>query len=378
MRISAIKSFPVTIDRRRAMFVKVYTDEGLTGLGESGFWGREYAVADAVTSAERILVGQDPTRIDYLWQTMFRGTFWRGGPVLSSAISAIDIALWDLNAKHLGIPLYRMLGGRQRDKVRCYAHLGDVSREEMVERAKQLVSEGFTVVRFAILQDMATGILEPRPAIRRCIGDCEAVRNAVGLDIDITVDVHVRLKPIHAVELCQGLAPMKPYFVEDPVRPETPSSYRLIRDKVDLPIATGEHLAGKWEFKELVEEDLIDYARPDLCVFGGITESKKLAGWCETHHIDMAPHNPLGLVSTSACAHLCTAVPNFGVLELSWRPGVLSEVVSGGPVYEGGFVRPSEAPGLGVELDDEAALAHPAPRWETPHLRREDGSFTDW
>jgi len=378
MKITVVKSFPVLVGKRPSFFVKVYTDEGLTGVGESGLWGRELAVAEAVASAERLLIGEDPSRIDHIWQTLFRGTFWKGGPVLCSAISAIDIALWDLNAKALGVPLYKLLGGKSRDRIRCYAHLGDVSREEMVERAKQYAADGWTVVRFAVLQDLATGILDPKPAIRRCIGDCEAVRAAVGDEVDITIDFHVRLNPNHAIELGRALEPLHPMFLEDPIRAENPASYRLLRQHISLPIATGEHLAGKWEFRELIEEDLIDYARPDLCVFGGLTETKKLAGWCETHFIEMAPHNPLGAVSTSACVSLCTAVPNFGVLELGWRPGVASDVVHGGPKLERGYLIPSEEPGLGVEIDDEAALAHPMERWELMHLKRSDGGFTDW
>jgi len=274
--------------------------------------------------------------------------------------------------------VHRLLGGKSRDRVRCYAHLGDVDRETMVARAKAFVAEGWTVVRYAVLQDLATGVLEPGPAIRRCVGDTAAVRGAVGEDVDIVIDFHVRLNPNYAIELGRALEPYHPFFLEDPIRAENPASYRLVRDHVHLPIATGEHLVGKWEFRELVEQDLINYARPDLCVFGGLTEARKLAGWCETHYIDMAPHNPLGPVSTAACLALCTAVPNFGVLELSWRPGGMSEVIRGGPKLEGGYLIPCEAPGLGVELDEEACAAYPFRRWELAHLRRADGAFTDW
>lgn len=378
MRITAVKPFPVRVGRTRALFVKVETDEGVSGLGESGLWGRELAVAECVRSAERLLVGADPSRIDHLWQVMFRGTFWKGGPVLGAAISAIDIALWDLNAKALGVPAYKLLGGKSRDRVRCYAHLGDVDRETMVSRARELVSQGWTVVRFAVLQDLETGVFEPRRAVRRCIEDFAAVREAVGPDVDIVVDFHVRLSPTYAIELARALEPFHPFFVEDPIRAESPASYRLVREHTSVPIATGEHLVGKWEFRELVEGDLIDYARPDLCVFGGLTEAKKLAGWCETHFVEMAPHNPLGPVSTAACVALCTAVPNFGVLELSWRPGGMGEVVKGGPTLEGGHLIPSESPGLGVELDEAAVESQPFERWELMHLKREDGAFADW
>lgn len=378
MKITSVKPFPVQVGRQRSLFVKVFTDQGITGVGEAGLWGRELAVAECIRSAEAQLVGQDPSRLDHLWQKLFRGTFWRGGPVLGSAISAIDIALWDINAKALGVPVYRLLGGKSRDRVRCYAHLGDVDRDTMVARAQAFVAEGWTVVRYAVLQDMATGVFEPGTAIRRCVGDTAAVREAVGRDVDIVIDFHVRLNPNYAIELGRALEPYHPFFLEDPIRAENPGSYRMVREHVSLPIATGEHLVGKWEFRELIEQDLINYARPDLCIFGGLTEAKKLAGWCETHYIDMAPHNPLGPISTAACLALCTAVPNFGVLELSWRPGMMSEVIRGAPRLEGGYLIPSEEPGLGVDLDEEACRAYPFERWELYHLRRADGAFTDW
>lgn len=379
MKITRVVPFPIKTSRTPALYVKIYTDEGLTGIGESGFWGREHAVAEAVRSAERLLIGEDPSRIDHIWQTLFRGTFWKSGPVLTSAISAIDMALWDIQGKALGVPVYKLLGGKSRDRVRCYAHLGDVDRATMVERARSLVADGWTVVRFAVLQDMATGILEPGPAIRRCIGDCEAVREAVGDDVDIIIDFHVRLTPNYAIQLGRELERFHLLFIEDPIRAESPASYRLVRQHVSAPLATGEHLTGKWQFRELIDEELINYARPDLGIFGGITEAKKLAGWCEAHFIEMAPHNPLGPIATAASVALSTAVPNFGVLELSWRPGVLADIVQGGPTLERGYLIPSEVPGLGVELNEEAALANAlTDRWEPPHLRRLDGSFADW
>jgi len=378
MKITSVTPYPVQVGRQHSLFVSIHTDEGLRGVGEAGLWGRELAVAECVRSAEAQMVGEDPSRVDHLWQKLFRGTFWRGGPVLGAAISAIDIALWDINAQALGAPVYKLLGGKSRERVRCYAHLGDVDRDTLVARAKAYVAEGWTVVRFAVLQDMATGVLEPGPAIRRCVGDMAAVREAVGEDVDIVIDFHVRLNPNYAIELGRALEPYHPFFLEDPIRAENPASYRLVRDHVSLPIATGEHLVGKWAFRELVEEDLINYARPDLCIFGGLTEAKKLAGWCETHYIDMAPHNPLGPVSTAACLALCTAVPNFGVLELSWRPGGMGEVIRGAPRLEAGHLIPSEAPGLGVALDEEACQAYPMERWELHHIRRADGAFTDW
>ena len=394
MKITAVKPFPLNIGGRRQVYVKVYTDEGISGLGEAGLWPGEMPVVEAIRAAERALVGEDPSRLDHLWQKLFRGSFWRGGPVYGAAISAIDIALWDLQGKALGVPVYKLLGGKSRDKVLTYGHLGDVDHDTLVRRAKEMVAAGWKAIRFAVLENVPSRILEPGLAVRQCVKNMAAVREAVGDDIDICIDFHLRLSPAYAVELGRALEPFRPYFIEDPIRFENPASYRQVRDHVHVPIATGEHLTGKWAFAGLIENDLINYARPDLCVFGGLTEARKLAGWCEAHYIDMAPHNPLGPVSSAACVHLCTAVPNFGVLECTWRPGehaynpydrqgqayqrMLSEVISGGPGWEDGYYVASEAPGLGVELNEEAAARYPYEPSDLILLWRKDGSLTDW
>jgi galactonate dehydratase len=377
MKIIEVRPFAVYNAPRNFMFVKVMTDEGIYGLGESGLTGREQAVAGAVEHFNELLKGADPTRIEYLWQKMWRGSFWRGGSALSAAIAAIDIALWDINGKALGLPVYRLLGGKNRDKVRCYCHLQGETPEEYAASALAYVAEGFEVVRFSVQGD-SRGVLEPSKEVRRTVATFEAIRKAVGEDIEIALDIHTRLDPTYAIQLGRALEPYRPFFLEDPIRSENPQSFALLRRHIASPIATGEQLMSKWEFRELIEQDLIDYARIDVCLAGGITESKKIAGWCETHYINLALHNPLGPISTAACLHLDIACPNFGVQELPRKPGFLSEVFPQQVPYERGHLLIPDAPGLGVDIDDTEAAKRPFVYHELPHFRREDGSVTDW
>jgi galactonate dehydratase len=377
MKIIGICPFAVNNGPRNFMFVKVMTDEGIYGLGESGLTGREQAVAGAVEHFGALLVGEDPTRIEYLWQKMWRGSFWRGGSALSAAIAAIDIALWDINGKALGVPVYRLLGGRNRDKVRCYCHLAGSTPEEYVAEARKYVAEGYEVVRFSVQGD-SRGVLEPAVAVRRTIESFEAIREAVGDDVEIALDIHTRLDPTYAIQLGRALEPYRPYFLEDPIRSENPQSFAQLRQHISSPIATGEQRMSKWEFRELIEQDLIDYARIDVCLAGGITESKKIAGWCETHYINLALHNPLGPVSAAACLHLDIACPNFGVQELPRKPGFMAEVFPQQVPYAQGHLLVPETPGLGVDIDEVEAAKRPFVMREMQHYRREDGSVTEW
>jgi len=299
--------------------------------------------------------------------------------VLSSALSAIDIALWDIKGKALGVPVYELLGGRVRDRVVCYPHnVGhgpDI--ESLVESCQQSVEEGWKFVRWGLPQQGE--ILEPAWAIRQGLRQLEAVRKAIGDEIEICFDVHTRRDPADAIQFCRAAAAYRPFFIEDPIRCENPQSYRLLRQQTQVPLAAGEQFSSKWEFRQLIEEDLIDYARVDLCIVGGITEAKKIAGWCETHYIKLAVHNPLGPVSTAACLHLNLACSNFGVQEQPRRPGtMLTDVVPVQVEWEDGYLLPPQRPGLGIEFDREAARRSPFQMRELPHLRRLDGSFTNW
>jgi len=377
MRIARVEPYPISVNGRGYLFVQVTTEDGLTGVGEAGLTWRERAVAEAVHHLASLLVGQDARRIEHLWQVMFRGGFFPADRVICSAISAIDLALWDLRGKALGVPVYDLLGGRVRDRVVCYPHCGGPTPEAIAGAARRLVEQGWRFIRFGV---PARGEeFEPTRAIHDTVAQFAAVREAVGPEIEICLDVHTRLDPADAITLCRLLEPYRPFFVEDPLRSENPGSFRTLARHVSVPLAAGEQFATKWAFRELIEEELIRYARIDLCIVGGLTEARKIAGWCETHYIQIAPHNPLGPVSTAACLHLDLATPNFGVQELARVPGtILTDLFPVQVKFEAGYLLPPDRPGLGVEFDPEAAAAYPYRPGHSPHLHRADGSFTNW
>jgi L-alanine-DL-glutamate epimerase-like enolase superfamily enzyme len=377
MKITRINSLPVWGGGRNYFFVQVETDEGITGVGEAGVTWRELAVAEVVHHLAPLLIGEDPLRIEHLWQRMFRGGFFPAGRIACAAISAIDIALWDILGKALNVPVYQLLGGRVRDRVICYPHAGGASPAELAARSRQLVEEGWKFIRFGLPSEGE--VLEPSRAVRAAIAQFAAVREAVGEEIEIILDIHTRLDPPDAVTLCCALEPYRPYFLEDPLRSENPASFHALRRHVAAPLAAGEQFATKWEFRELIEEELINYARVDVCIVGGLTEARKIAGWCETHYIQLAPHNPLGPVSAAACLHLDLAASNFGVQEMPRRPSTsLTDVCPVQIDWADGYLLPPTRPGLGIEFDAAAARAHPYQECQAPLLRREDGAFTNW
>jgi len=379
MKITNVEAFPVWGGGRNFLFVVVDTDEGIYGVGEGGITGRELAAVGVVEHFKPILVGQDPRRIEHLWQLLFRGGFFPAGRIAASVLSAIDVALWDIRGKALGVPVYDLLGGLVRDRVVCYPHnVGHAMEiESLVESCLQTKAEGWKFVRWGLPQD--GNVLEPTQSIRAALRQMEAVRRAVGDDVEICFDVHTRLDPTDTIQLCRASEQYRPYFMEDPVRSENPSTFHLVRRQTAVPLAAGEQFGSKWEFQQLIENDLIDYARIDLCIVGGITEAKKIAGWCETHYIKLALHNPLGPVSSAACLQLNLATSNFGVQEQPRRTGtVLTDVVPVQPEWQDGYLLPPTRPGLGVEFDREAARKHPFQLRELPTLHRLDGSFTNW
>ena len=380
MKITDITCYPVWGGHRNFLFVVVDTDEGIYGVGESGLTGRELAVTGAIEHFKPLLFGQDPMRTEHLWQLLSRGGFFPHGKILGSAIAAIDIALWDIKGKALGVPVYDLMGGLVRDKVVCYCHLAGghaYGTDVLVEDAERRVAEGWKFIRWGLPNDGK--LLDPGKAVRQTISQFQAVREAVGDEIELCFDIHTRLSPPDAILLCREVAPFRPFFMEDPVRSESPQHYHLLRQKIDVPLAVGEQFASKWDFRELIDHDLIDYARIDLCIAAGFTEGLKIAGWCEGHYIDVAVHNPLGPVSTVACAHFNLAVSNFAVQEQPRKPGdSLTDVVTNQPIWEDGYILAPTEPGLGVGFVREAAAASPFRMTELPHLEREDGSFTNW
>ncbi len=388
MKVTQVKCLTVAGESFQPYcLVKVETDAGVYGLGEVGRVGWSAAVEKAVEQLSELVVGQDPFSTERLWQHMFRASFFPADGVYGCAISAIDIALWDIKGKALDMPVYKLLGGPVRDKVVCYPHNQGGSIEELLDSCRRTVDEGWRFVRWGLPETGGSqtepggeGRLEPVESIRIAQEQMERVRETVGLDIQICFDVHTRLDTAHVISLCKELEPYKPFFIEDPLRSENPSSYRTMARQVRLPLAAGEQWSSKWAFREVIEEELISYARIDLCNVGGLTEALKITHWCETHYIDIAPHNPLGPVSAAACVALCMASTNVGVQEMPRRPGSFD--VDLFPVqieWRDGYAFATDRPGLGVELDEDVAQTRlTKPSGWLPLLRRNDGAFTNW
>ena len=387
MKVTQIRSLPVRDDTGRVyFFVRVDTDAGIYGLGEVGTLGQGRAIMEAIDHLSEVVIGSDPWETERLWQLMFRGNFFPADRVYGCAISAIDIALWDIKAKSAGMPVYKLMGGPTRDKVVCYAHTQGDTIQALVDNCLQRVDEGWKFVRWHqpetsdTDQIEGTGRLEPVESMRIAVEGMARVREAVGPDIQICLDVHTRLDPAHVVQMCKDLEEFKPYFIEDPIRSENPGSYRNLRHQINLPIAAGEQWVSKWPFRQVIEEELIDYARIDLCIVGGLTETLKITHWAETHYIDLAPHNPLGPVSTAACVALCMASTNVGVQEMPSEPGTyLTDLFPVQAGFADGYAFCNDAPGLGIEIDMDVAEARAAdPHGWLPQLKRNDGAFTNW
>ncbi len=377
MKITDITVYPAK-EWRTFLFVVIDTDEGIYGVGEGGITGRELAMAGAIEHLKPLLIGLDPFRTEHIWQLLWRGGFHPAGQILTSAIAAIDIALWDIKGKALGVPVYELLGGLVRDKVMTYNHIQGSSVGEIVDHCQASVEAGWQCLRWGT-NFGPDGVIEPRVALREGIAEWQAIREALGDDVELCYDIHTRLGVSDAIRLCREVEPFRPFFIEDPLRSENPDSYKRLRPQTAVPLAAGEQFGTKWDFRQLIEEEWIDYARVDLCICGGLTESKKIAGWCETHYIDLAVHNPIGPVSTAACLHLNLSCPNFGVQELPRRPGEsLPDVVLNQPEWVDGYLLPPDRPGLGIEFDREAIKRYPFEITGLPIIRRADGSFTNW
>ena len=374
MKITDLKVFPVG----QFIYVKIVTDEGIYGIGEASLSGRSLAVVGALEHhIKPLLIGQDATRIEHIWQDIFRGTFWRGGPVLQSALAGVDIALWDLAGKALGVPTYRLLGGATRDKVLVYRHTGGSTPEQLIETAQRQLEEGWKVLRISPI-DTIEGGFNQKLAVMRGIEHFSALRKAIGDEAEVIFEVHTRLTPTRAIELCNGIEEYHPFFVEDPIRSENPASFATLREHTNVPIGTGEQLPTKWMFRELIEGELIDYIRVDICHTGGITEGKKIATMAEVHYQELACHYTSSPVSSAAMLHLNMSIPNCAVQEYAPSSGWMDEVIQHDLQTEDGYLLPTDAPGLGIDLNEEAAAAYPPTPGEPPHLRREDGSVQDW
>jgi galactonate dehydratase len=383
MKIAAIRPYPVWVGSRNQLIVKVETDAGIYGWGESGLSGRERAVIGAIEHYREFLIGRDPMNAGALWQEMYRSQYFEGGRVLSAAIGAIDIALHDIKGKALGVPVHQLLGGRQRDRVPAFATTSVEFGPEMVEQAKRLVDLGWMCIRLFAAGQSGGPIYEPRESIAATIPWVIRVREAVGHRAILGVEYHHRLSVAEAASFCQKLPSGTLDFIEEPIRDETPEAYETLRKLTDIPFAIGEEFSSKWQFLPYIERGIHQFNRIDICNVGGFTEAMKIAGWSEAHYVDLMPHNPLGPICTAASVHMSAAVANLAWLECRASPVEAAgfdsaELFPIQPQLDGAAYVVPDAPGLGVEVDEEAARRQAFRFWEAPHLRRKDGSHTNW
>ena len=378
MKITAVETIPVD----RYLLAQVHTDAGIIGLGESGAWGFLEASKAAIEKFGVYLVGQDPLRIEHHWQYMARFSHFRGAAIMG-AISAIDIALWDIAGKHFGVPVYQLLGGKTRDKARVYYHVFGDTKEKLIQGVKDAKSQGFTAVGHL------TPFLDENPdvpffkthadKIRDAIETVGAYRDAVGNDVDLCIEIHRRLSPAEAIALGRGIEEFHPFFYEDPILPDNFDAMELVANNISIPIATGERLHSIHEFEMLLKRGAVQYVRPDVCLVGGISHAKKIAALAEAHYVGVVPHNPLSPVSTVACVQLAACIPNFAIQELPTgeHEPPKSEIVKSALTCEDGFLIVPDAPGIGVELAEGAAERHP-PTPRLVHTRLNvDGSVVD-
>ncbi|MFC4006239.1 galactonate dehydratase [Nonomuraea purpurea] len=381
MKIVSMDTFLVP---PRWLFLRVRTDEGVTGWGEPVVEGRAETVRAAVAELSDHLIGADPLRIEDHWQVLTKGGFYRGGPVLSSAVAGIDQALWDIAGKSAGLPVHAMLGGPVRERVRMYAWIGGDRPTEVAELATAQIEAGFTAVKMngsAELTPIDT------PAQTRAVVDrVEAVRAAVGQDNDLVVDFHGRMSTAMARRLLPLLEPYLPLFVEEAVLPEHSPNLAALAAATSIPLATGERLYSRWDFRDVVGHG-IAVAQPDVSHAGGISEVRRIAALAETYDVTMAPHCPLGPISLAASLQLAFAIPNFLIQEqsvgLHYNQGddLLDYLVDPGPLtFTGGHAARTTRPGLGIEIDEAEVerAARRGHRWRSPLWRHADGSFAEW
>ncbi len=367
LKITRLETFLV---RPRWLFLKVHTDAGIVGLGEPITEGRALTCAQAVKEIEPYLVGKDPRRVTHHWQAIYRHAFYRGGPILTSALSGVDMALWDIKGKALGVPVYELLGGPTRTRVRVYAHAGSV------EQMKQQKARGFTAFKTGPAKRRPARYVETPAAVGYAAEKFAELRTAMGNDVDIGIDFHGAISPALAKLLIKALEPYQPMFVEEPCQAQNHDVMAEIARGTHLPIATGERVFTKWGFREVLEKRAASILQPDLCHAGGITECRLIAGMAEAYYASIAPHNPLGPISLAAGVQLAASIPNFLCQEqVSLGEGYLKKPFT---VREGYLDLPT-GPGLGIELDENAMADKIGHDWKNPEsYDAEDGSVVDW
>lgn len=376
MKIIDIKTFTVDCFRTNWVFVKVYTDEGIDGVGEATLEYKEKALIGAVEHLKEYLVGESPLDIEKHWHNIYRDAYWRGGAVLMSALSAVEMALWDILGKKLGVPVYQLLGGKVHDKVRIYVNgwfAGAKTPQEFGEKAKIAVGRGVTAMKWDPFgksymdisnKDLNTSL--------ECIA---AVREAVGKDVDLLIEGHGRFNIPTGIKIANELGQFKPMFFEEPTPPDNLDALKAVRDKSPVAISAGERLYTRYDYNALFDKMAADYIQPDISHAGGIMELKKIAAIAESHYIPFAPHNPSGPVANAATLQLAACCPNFCILEIMYSDvDYRKDITTESLVYKDGYITIPDKPGLGIELNEEECLKHP---YEVHNLRHYTGALTD-
>lgn len=386
MKITAVRPVVVNAEMRNWVFVKVETDEGLVGWGEASLEWKTRAVAGAVADLEPLVLDEDPRRIEHLYQVMYRHGFFRPGVIGLSAISGIEQACWDIFGKSVGLPVYQLLGGRVRDRVRMYDHLGGGDMRAlylqdeaamMAERARECVAAGYTALKALVVP--ISEPLEGARKLRHAEQLMAAIREAVGPDVDVMIDLHGRTTPEMGIQYAQVLAPYRPFFLEEPCPPEDTAGLARVTRATSVPIATGERRVTRHEFRPLLEAEACAVIQPDVCHCGGLFELRKIAAMAEAYHVSVAPHNPLGPIATAAAVHFALCTPNWLIQEairadVPWRADVTSEPI----IVKDGYIYPNDRPGLGIEVNEQEAAKHPFQQEVLMRPYHADGAVADW
>ena len=370
----------------RWLMLRVETADGTVGWGEPIVEGRAYTVRAAVEELmDTYLLGENPTRIEDHWQTMYRGGFYRGGPVLMSAIAGIDQALWDIKGKQLGAPVHELLGGPARDRIRVYQWIGGDRPSEVAKEAETKVGAGFTALKMNATAEIER--VDDPATVDAAVNRLREVRDAVGDEIDVGVDFHGRVSKPMAKRLAEALEPYEPMFIEEPVLPEHNDVLPQIAEHTTIPIATGERMYSRWDFKEILEDGAVDVIQPDLSHAGGITEVKKIAAMAEAYDVALAPHCPLGPVALASCVQVDACSPNALIQEQSLNihyndTGDVLDYLADPSVfeYDDGYVTIPDNPGLGIEINEDYVReqSEKTVNWHNPVWRHTDGSVAEW
>ncbi len=382
MKITKFETFIVP---PRWLFLKIETDEGIVGWGEPIVEGRAATVKAAVEELSEYLIGKDPLRIEDHWQTMYRSGFYRGGPILMSAISGIDQALWDIKGKYHNAPVYELMGGACRDSVRVYSWIGGDRPSDVGKAAKEAVEAGFTAVKMNGTEELQ--YIDSYQKIDEAVARIAAVREAVGEYVGIGIDFHGRVHKPMAKILAKELEQFRPMFIEEPVLPENNEALREIARATNIPIATGERMFSKWDFKKLLEDGYVDIIQPDLSHAGGITECKKIFAMAEAYDVAVAPHCPLGPIALASCLQVDATSHNVFIQEQSlgihYNQGSdLLDYLHDKKVFEykDGYVDMLQQPGLGISINEEFVRkqAEEGHNWKNPVWRHKDGTIAEW